>query len=259
LWFLFFGYNGAILDRLYGDILGIIERILQLFGMAPGSTEREYRRIWAIGDIQGCYDAFMRLLEEIDFDPEQDRLWIAGDLVNRGNGSLEVLEYLYAIRDRIDVVLGNHDITLLAIYWGLKKSNPTLDPVLASPDADRLIGWLRAQPFVHYDKKLGYVMVHAGIPPAFDLETALHFSRKLQEKLQSDKAAKWLDKKMLGGVPLARRRKTVLRSMPLPGCVFVMPKAGWILTRRVHPAKRPTMQGSIPGLRSRTVNHWVPR
>ncbi len=207
MWFLFFRYNGAIFNSFYGDVLGILERILQLFGIGPGSIEREYRRVWAIGDIQGCYDAFMQLLEEIDFDPEQDRLWIAGDLVNRGKGSLEVLEYLYAIRDRVDVVLGNHDITLLAIYWGLKKSNPTLDPVLASPDVDRLIGWLRAQPFVHYDKKLGYVMVHAGIPPAFDLEMALHFSHKLQEKLQGDNVAKWLDKKMLGGVHTFGQKK----------------------------------------------------
>ncbi len=142
----------------------------------------------------------MRLLEKIDFDPAQDRLWIAGDLVNRGLESLEVLEYLYGIRDRVDVVLGNHDITLLAAYWGLKKSNPTIDPILNSPDAEKLIGWVRSLPFVHYDEKLGYVMVHAGIPPAFDLEMALYYSQKLQEKLQSVKAAKWLDKKMLGGV-----------------------------------------------------------
>jgi len=262
-WFLFFRYNGATLDRFYGDVLGIFDTFLDLFGFSKKEAESPCRRIWAIGDIQGCHDAFMRLLEKIAFDPVQDRLWIAGDLVNRGGGSLEVLTYLYSIRDRIDVVLGNHDITLLAVYWGLKKSNPTLDPILASPEADKLIGWLRTQPFVHYDKRLGYVMAHAGIPPAFDLETALHFSRKLQEKLQSDKAAKWLDKKMLGGVhtfgPLARRRKTVLRSMPLPGCVFVMPKAGWILTKKVHPAKRPTVQGSIPGLRLKTVSHWVPK
>jgi len=142
----------------------------------------------------------MRLLEKIDFDPAQDRLWIAGDLVNRGEDSLAVLRYLYSIRDRVDVVLGNHDITLLAVYWGIKKSNPTLDPILSAPDGDVLIAWLRSQPFVHRDEKLGYVMVHAGIPPAFDLETALYYSKRLQEKLQSDKAAKWLEKKMLGGV-----------------------------------------------------------
>ena len=149
----------------------------------------------------------MRLLEKIDFDPAQDRLWIAGDLVNRGTESLEVLAYLYSIRDRIDVVLGNHDVALLAVYWGLKKSNPTLDPILKSPDADKMIDWIRSLSFVHYDKRLGYVMAHAGIPPAFDLETALFYSQKLQEKLQGDKAAKWLDKKMLGGVHTFSEKK----------------------------------------------------
>ncbi len=180
--------------------MGLVDSILRLFGAGRKVSERPYRRVWAIGDIQGCYSALMRLLEKIDFDPAQDRLWIAGDLVNRGSESLEVLAYLYSIRERVEVVLGNHDITLLAAYWGLKKSNPTIDPILKSPDAEKLIGWMRTLPFVHYDEKLGYAMVHAGIPPAFDLEMALSYSKKLQEKLQGDKAAKWLDKKMLGGV-----------------------------------------------------------
>ena len=177
----------------------ILTSILALLGLQKGRSKTAYRRVWAVGDIQGCHGAFLRLLEKIDFDPAQDRLWIAGDMVNRGERSLETLEYLYAIRDRVEIVLGNHDITLLAIYWGLKKSNPTLDPILASPNAEVLISWLRSLPFVHYDENLGYVMAHAGIPPAFDLEQALLFSQKLQAKLQSDKAAKWLDKKMLGG------------------------------------------------------------
>jgi bis(5'-nucleosyl)-tetraphosphatase (symmetrical) len=160
--------------------VGIFDSFLSLFGGEKRVSGTTYRRVWAVGDIQGCYSAFMRLLERIDFDPSQDRLWIAGDLVNRGEKSLEVLEYLYSIRDRVDVVLGNHDVTLLAVYWGLKKSNPTLDPILASPNVEQLIGWLRAQPFVQYDERLGYMMVHAGIPPAFDLEMALHFSQNLQ-------------------------------------------------------------------------------
>ena len=186
------------LDRR-GVFVGIFGSLWDFF-WTKKTTQTSYRHVWAIGDIQGCYGAFRRLLEKIDFDPAQDCLWIAGDLVNRGNGSLEVLAYLYQIRSRVHIVLGNHDITLLAVYWGLKKSNPTLDPILRSPEAETLIDWLRAQPFVHYDKRLGYVMAHAGIPPAFDLETALRFSQRLQEKLQSDKAAKWLDKKMIGGV-----------------------------------------------------------
>jgi len=180
--------------------LGIFDSVLVFLGLQKRTSERPSGRVWAIGDIQGCHDAFMRLLDKIEFDPAQDKLWIAGDLVNRGKGSLETLTYLYNIRDQVEIVLGNHDITLLAVYWKLKKSNPTLDPILASPQVDELMAWIRTLPFVHYNKDLGYVMVHAGIPSAFDLEMALSFSRKLQVKLQSDKAAKWLDKKMLGGV-----------------------------------------------------------
>ena len=180
--------------------MGIFDSVLALLGLQKKISERPSGRVWAIGDIQGCYDAFMRLLDKIGFDPTQDKLWIAGDLVNRGKGSLETLTYLYSIRDHVEIVLGNHDITLLAVYWKLKKSNPTLDPILNSPQVDELMAWMRTLPFVHYDKDLGYVMAHAGIPPVFDLEMALSFSQKLQAKLQSDKAAKWLDKKMLGGV-----------------------------------------------------------
>jgi bis(5'-nucleosyl)-tetraphosphatase (symmetrical) len=155
---------------------------------------RRQERVWAIGDIQGCYDDFRTLLERIGFDPRRDRLWIAGDLVNRGSGSLEVLEYLYAIRDRVQVVLGNHDLTLIAAYYGFKKSNETLDPILESPRADLLIDWLRHQPFLHCDAALGYCMAHAGISPMFTLEQAQKYARRIEARLQSDEAKKWLKK-----------------------------------------------------------------
>lgn len=171
------------------------------------SANDTYSRVWAIGDIQGCYTAFRKLLIEIDFDDTRDRLWIAGDLVNRGEGSLETLEYLYSIRDRVQIVLGNHDISLLAVYWGIKKSNPTLDPILASKNANKLIEWLRVQPFVHYDEQLGYMMVHAGIPPEFDIDMAVEYSAKLQAKLSGDAAIKWLSKKMSVGVDSDNTKK----------------------------------------------------
>jgi bis(5'-nucleosyl)-tetraphosphatase (symmetrical) len=155
---------------------------------------RRQERIWAIGDIQGCYDDFRALLDKIEFDPRYDRLWIAGDLVNRGSGSLETLEYLYSIRDRIQVVLGNHDLTLIAVYYGSKKSNETIDPILQSPRVDELIGWLRRQPFLHCDAELGYCMAHAGISPMFTLEQAQEYARRVEAKLQSDEAKKWLKK-----------------------------------------------------------------
>jgi bis(5'-nucleosyl)-tetraphosphatase (symmetrical) len=148
--------------------------------------------VWAIGDIQGCYGAFRALLKKIAFDPKVDRLWIAGDLVNRGSGSLETLEYLYSIRDSVVIVLGNHDITLIATYYGLKKSNPTLDPILNSPCASVLIEWLRQQKFLHVDYRLGYAMAHAGISPHFDLGMAQRYAKRLELSLQSDEVKGWL-------------------------------------------------------------------
>ena len=150
--------------------------------------------IWAIGDIQGCFSSFQKLLQKIQFDPRHDRLWLAGDVVNRGDASLETLEYLYSIQDSVDMVLGNHDITLIAAYYGIKKSNPTIDPILHSPRAGELIDWLRHQKFLHTDFKLGYCMAHAGISPEFDLGMAMEYARRIEEKLQKDDDGAWLKK-----------------------------------------------------------------
>jgi len=154
--------------------------------------------VWAIGDIQGCFKSFEGLLKKIAFNPEEDKLWIAGDIVNRGEGSLETLAYLYSIRHRVELILGNHDMTLIAAYYGLKKSNPTLDPILSSPKAQEWIDWLRGRKFLHVDYTLGYCMSHAGISPEFDLGMALAYSKRIETKLQDDNAQIWL-KKMLKG------------------------------------------------------------
>ena len=149
--------------------------------------------VWAIGDIQGCYKSFRTLLEKINFDASQDKLWVAGDLVNRGEGSLETLEYLYSIKESVEIILGNHDITLIAAYYGIKKSNPSIDPILESPEAKKLIDWLRGQKFLHVDYQLGYCMAHAGISPEFDLGMAMMYAKGVEEKLQSDQASIWLE------------------------------------------------------------------
>jgi len=150
--------------------------------------------VWAVGDIQGCYGSFMELLAKIAFNPKEDKLWVAGDLVNRGEGSLETLEYLYSIKESVEIVLGNHDITLIAAYYGIKKSNPTLDPILESPNAKKLIDWLRGQKFLHVDYSLGYCMAHAGISPEFDLGMAMKYASNVEIKLQSEQASVWLEK-----------------------------------------------------------------
>jgi len=153
-----------------------------------------------VGDIQGCYGPFMELLAKIAFNPEHDKLWVAGDLVNRGEGSLETLEYLYSIRESVEIVLGNHDITLIAAYYGIKKSNPTIDPILLSDKAEELIDWLRGQKFLHVDYQLGYCMAHAGISPEFDLGMALRYAKRIEEKLQGSEAKHWLKQMFKHGI-----------------------------------------------------------
>ena len=162
--------------------------------------------VWAIGDIQGCYKSFRELLAKINFNPEVDTLWIAGDLVNRGEGSLETLEYIYSIRDSVEIVLGNHDITLIAAYYCIKKSNPTIDPILTSPNAKNLINWLRRQKFLHVDYQLGFCMSHAGISPEFDLGMALRYAKRIEEKLQRDDASVWLEHMFKGGIHRFNRK-----------------------------------------------------
>ena len=148
--------------------------------------------VWAIGDIQGCNTSLQALLKKIDFKPYEDTLWVAGDLVNRGENSLEVLEYLYSIKESVVIVLGNHDIALIAAYYGIKKSNDSIDPILQSPNAKKLILWLRKQKFLHVDYNLGYCMSHAGISPEFDLGMALEYSKRVEERLRRDDMKTWL-------------------------------------------------------------------
>lgn len=148
--------------------------------------------VWAVGDIQGCFDSFQALLKKINFDPKKDELWVAGDLVNRGDKSLETLNYLYSIKDSIKVVLGNHDIALIAAYAGVKKSNETIQPILDAPNASELIHWLRHQAFFHWDFSLGYCMAHAGISPQFDFGMARTHASRIEKKLQGRNYKAWL-------------------------------------------------------------------
>jgi len=148
--------------------------------------------VWAIGDIQGCYDSLMKILKKIEFNKDRDTLWIAGDLVNRGDKSLEVLNYLYSIRDSIKVILGNHDISLIASFYGVKKPNATIQPIIDAPNSKELIDWLRFQPFLVWSFELNYMMAHAGISPQFDFEMAVIYASRIEKKLQADNPKPWL-------------------------------------------------------------------
>ncbi len=141
---------------------------------------------YAMGDLQGCYKSFKQLLVEINFNPKCDTLWLAGDLVNRGTGSLEVLRYLADLGDASKQVLGNHDFHLLAVAAGVRKlrGSDTLDELLNAPDADELLSWLRQQPLLHHDADLGYVMTHAGIPPIWKLSKAKALAAEVEHDLR---------------------------------------------------------------------------
>ena len=127
---------------------------------------------YAIGDIQGCWVTFQALLDRIGFDPAVDRVWLVGDLVNRGPASAEVLRWAARHEDVVTAVLGNHDLHLLATAAGHRKPGrrDTLDDVLTAPDRDELLAWLRAQPLLH--REGAHLMVHAGLAPGWSLEEA---------------------------------------------------------------------------------------
>jgi len=147
---------------------------------------------YAIGDIQGCARSFDALLDAIAFDPAADRLWLAGDLVNRGPDSLGVLYRAMALGDRATVVLGNHDLHLLAIVAGVRPpwEDDTFEEILAAPVLDELVNWLRRQPLLHYDAATATAMVHAGLPPGWSLAEARAQAAEVSEALAGPD---WLD------------------------------------------------------------------
>ena len=147
---------------------------------------------YAIGDLQGCHAEFMALLERLRFDPGRDRLWLTGDLVNRGPDSLAVLREAKALGPALTVVLGNHDLHLLALAHApgtLKRRDPELEAVLEAPDAAELVGWLAGRPLLHRDDALGWTLVHAGLPPQWTLAQAESCAREVERALQADPAA----------------------------------------------------------------------
>ncbi len=141
---------------------------------------------YAIGDIQGCYDELRRLLDIVGFEASHDTLWIAGDIVNRGPHTLAVLRFLKNLGDRSIAILGNHDLHLLVVAAGVRKPHraDTLNELLAAPDCDELLEWLRRQRLMHADDSLGYAMVHAGLLPQWSVPQALALAREVETVLQ---------------------------------------------------------------------------
>jgi bis(5'-nucleosyl)-tetraphosphatase (symmetrical) len=144
---------------------------------------------FAIGDVQGCFRTLERLLSRLPFERGRDRLWLAGDLVNRGPRSLAVLRWARGLGDSLVTVLGNHDLHLVGRALGVRRKKPgdTLDEVLDAPDRDELVAWLRARPLLHREGER--LLVHAGLQPAWTPDAAAELARDLEAVLQGPGAA----------------------------------------------------------------------
>jgi bis(5'-nucleosyl)-tetraphosphatase (symmetrical) len=157
---------------------------------------------YAIGDIQGCFDEFQQLLTVIQFDADSDTLWFTGDLVNRGPCSLEVLRFVKELGNRHVTILGNHDLHLLAVAYGVKSLHrgDTLEKVLSAPDRDELLDWLRQRPILHDDRTLDYVMTHAGLAPPWSLKEARSLAQEVEIVLRGTQPEYFL-RDMYGNTP----------------------------------------------------------
>jgi bis(5'-nucleosyl)-tetraphosphatase (symmetrical) len=145
---------------------------------------------YAIGDIQGCYDSLRKMLAKIEFSPSKDRLWVAGDLVNRGPGSLATLRYIESLEGSAVVVLGNHDLHLLAIAMGGHelRGKDTLAEIFEAPDYKALIEWLRQQHFCVYDPDRHFLMTHAGLPHIWTVHEALEHGKEVEAVIRGPEA-----------------------------------------------------------------------
>jgi bis(5'-nucleosyl)-tetraphosphatase (symmetrical) len=143
---------------------------------------------YVIGDLQGCFDALQRLLQHINYQPTQDKLWFCGDLIARGPQSLQCLQFVKALGNSAVTVLGNHDLHLIACYFGLSKvkSQDLLQPLLDSAELDDMIAWLCQQPLLHISDDQRQIMVHAGLSPQWDLNEAIDLTQQVQYQLRTD-------------------------------------------------------------------------
>lgn len=157
---------------------------------------------YAIGDIQGCYDRLRDVLAKVDFSPSRDRLWVAGDLINRGPSSLETLRYIKSLGDSAVVVLGNHDLHLLAVALGghNTKKKDTLQDILRAPDCDQLLHWLRQQFLCVHDQRRNLVMAHAGLPHIWSVDQAVACAREVEAVIRGDDSKEYFSQ-MYGNQP----------------------------------------------------------
>jgi len=159
--------------------------------------------IYAVGDVQGCAAELATLLERLHFQPATDRLWFVGDLVNRGPRSLDVMRFVAGLGEAAVVTLGNHDLHLLALARGharFRDSDRPLQAVLEAPDREPLLDWLQSRPMLHHDAQLGVTVLHAGLPPQWDVALARTCAGELERALRSDRSGA-LFEEMYGNEP----------------------------------------------------------
>lgn len=159
--------------------------------------------VYAIGDLQGCYDPLQRLLEAVRFDPANDTLWLTGDLVNRGPKSLKTIRFVRSLGDAAITVLGNHDLHFLALSQGLVRDGKrfeSLGKLLRAPELDELVDWTRHRPLAHYCESLDTLLVHAGTHPKWTAKKTLARAAEVEAALRGDDFAMLL-KKMYGNTP----------------------------------------------------------
>lgn len=156
--------------------------------------------IYAIGDVQGCFAELQSLLQQIGFDPAADQLWFTGDLVNRGPDSLTTLRFIKSLGPAAVAVLGNHDLHLLAVAYGVSrtKHKDTFHDVLAASDRDELLDWLRRLPLCYHEDR--FTMIHAGLPPQWTVEEALQYAAEVHAVLVSDRCSEFF-RRMYGDQP----------------------------------------------------------
>lgn len=157
---------------------------------------------YIVGDIQGCCDELQQLLQLADFDPQVDELWLTGDLVARGPKSLQTLRFVKSLGSSAKMVLGNHDLHLLAISQGIHKNKEKdkLSPILNAPDCEELLTWLRLQPLLLRHPEFNFIMVHAGISPQWHIKQAELLAKEVESVLHS-KHFKSLLTNMYGNTP----------------------------------------------------------
>ncbi len=239
-------------------------RIKPILAFAKRTTVATY----VIGDVQGCQTAFEELLARLDFDRAHDRLWITGDLVNRGEDSLGTLRWCMAHDDCVTAILGNHDLHLLAVAEGFvpPHRHDTLDDILAAPDRAEVLAWLRRRPMLHHED--GWLMVHAGLLPEWTPGLAAALAGELETVLRGNDYHEFLAR-MYGNEPrrwdarLSGQDRLRLIANVMTRARFLHADGGLDYQHKGAPAEAPaglTPWYDFPNRRSRGVRvlfgHW---